>query len=327
MKERYIYYDGSPELSAVEMLSKQRIEEKFWEYITKKISLSQLVRLLKEDLERTLLVEFSELNVDKPPVHIERVDTVGKIPVMINLKDECMPFQATTQVTEDGIFSISVSSVECTRGRKVNIGRNRIRSSVAHELMHTFFYDKSKKVPRRLGEHPRDPIFYKAEEDICRHLARVALLPKYLVDKEISNVLIKQGKFCANMENLLWLENKFEVAPDLITWRLFRDLGIWKGVFFRLTLSSRRISTDSTIRSPDSYFARIVVPRIPNENTFLGEMIIDSIKDMKSKESADVTIVKKAGGLQLELYCPNREFMKSVENGEDVYFVGLVSVA
>ena len=93
----------------------------------------------------------------------------------------------------------------------------RNRTSMAHEIGHTFFYDLRRSPPTRLLARPRSGTSYK-EEDLCKWFARELLMPQELVANHEEREPEKK------LDSLIELANTFAVSPEVAAVRLLWDL-------------------------------------------------------------------------------------------------------
>ncbi len=119
--------------------------------------------------------------------------------------------------------------VPTTNGFVIRIRPNcplvRCRSSIAHEIAHTFFYDLGPGRPvRKLA---RSGIGYAKEEDLCKAFAREILLPRPLVQGELDRNVDKRG-----MALVQHIATRFRVSLELAAVRMVWDgFGFERSVF------------------------------------------------------------------------------------------------
>ncbi len=92
-----------------------------------------------------------------------------------------------------------------------NRNKTRERFSLAHELAHTFFYDRNQEVPRPMKGSPRG----EKLERLCHLAASEILLPSPLLKKELE----KRGKV-ESAEALLDLATHFEISLEVLMRKL-----------------------------------------------------------------------------------------------------------
>jgi len=118
---------------------------------------------------------------------------------------------------------------------------SRLRTTLAHELGHTFFYDTSTRPPRlpvssvsRLLDHRLG----EKEEWWCMDFARAFLIPDFWVEEHV-----KQGGF-PSLQVALDLKNELKVSWDILFRRLLWDLKVWHNcIVFRIDLGTMRPQT------------------------------------------------------------------------------------
>ncbi len=101
----------------------------------------------------------------------------------------------------------------------LNRPKVRHRSSIAHEIGHTFFYDFRGGWPVRLVSRGSAGRLSQKEEDICKAFARELLMPRGQVGDEKKANPGKKG-----MALLSHLAARFQVSEELATVRLMWDL-------------------------------------------------------------------------------------------------------
>lgn len=101
----------------------------------------------------------------------------------------------------------------------LNRPRVRHRSSIAHEIGHTFFYDIRRDRPVRLVSWGSAGKLSPKEEDICKAFARELLMPREQVADEKRANPHKKG-----IALLSHLAARFQVSEELTTVRLMWDL-------------------------------------------------------------------------------------------------------
>jgi hypothetical protein len=89
--------------------------------------------------------------------------------------------------------------------------RRRERFTIAHELVHTFYYDRNGGVPRRKRGAPRGQTL----ESLCHDGARQILVPEGLLRREL-----RVNGDVASAERILRLADMFDVSPQVIIMRL-----------------------------------------------------------------------------------------------------------
>jgi hypothetical protein len=107
----------------------------------------------------------------------------------------------------EGGFTIYLQNNFVLPNRK----RARERFSLAHELAHTFFYDKNSRIPRPMRGSPRG----ERLEHLCQVAASEILLPSPLLKKELE----RRGKV-ESIETVFDLAKYFDVSLEALMRRL-----------------------------------------------------------------------------------------------------------
>ena len=89
--------------------------------------------------------------------------------------------------------------------------RRRERFTIAHELVHTFYYDRDSGLPKRKKRAPRAQLL----EMLCHDGASQILVPEDLVRRELQ----ANGEVTST-ERILGLSDIFDVSPHVMIMRL-----------------------------------------------------------------------------------------------------------
>lgn len=92
-----------------------------------------------------------------------------------------------------------------------NMRKGRERFSLAHELAHTFFYNRNLRIPKPMKDSPRG----ERLEHLCQVAASEILLPSPLLKKELE----RRGKV-ESVESLFDLAQYFDVSLEALMRRL-----------------------------------------------------------------------------------------------------------
>jgi Zn-dependent peptidase ImmA (M78 family) len=151
--------------------------------------------------------------------------------------------EARLNPTNDG-FSLWLRGVpkgSASLEREGKTAPARLRTTLAHELGHTFFFDVSVRPPRPFVTHLSlsDGEHGSNEEWWCMNFARAYLVPEFWVIREIRGRTLPSLRIAAN------LKIKLGVSWDLLFRRLIWDLKAWQNcvVFMaeRSTLKAMRL--------------------------------------------------------------------------------------
>lgn len=105
-----------------------------------------------------------------------------------------------------------------------NLSHTQSRFAVAHELVHTFFYDTSQSPPSRPVTSSND--IWK-EEDLCNQVARDVLMPKV----DVLNFPFRYPT--ASLEALKKISRTYDTSFDVAI-RQIQGVGVWNGIFLIL---------------------------------------------------------------------------------------------
>ena len=142
----------------------------------------------------------------KPPIGLERIARLRKI----NSREYFVGRAAPEAVL---VPNVNRFQVKMAKGQAMK----RQRSSLAHEIAHTFFYDIDKHPPARMLAHGDSGRSSVKEEDICKAFARELLMPRELVDSSV------RRWHESDMALLLELSHAYDVSIEFASVRLLWD--------------------------------------------------------------------------------------------------------
>src|ERR1700680_2625065 len=143
----------------------------------------------------------------RPPVDLESMRGSFKI---IAIEERPMVPEAATEATRGGFKIYLQSNFAGLPGTS-----SRFRFTLAHEFCHTFFYDLSADVPRRIHRAPVG----EAVEALCHRGAGLLLVPTPLLKSEIESL---GGQVTKN--DVLDLAKRFQVSVEVILRRLQEEV-------------------------------------------------------------------------------------------------------
>ncbi len=115
------------------------------------------------------------------------------------------------------------------------LGNHRRRSAIAHEIGHTFFYNLRPTVPEHAIRRSERNLSNDHEEWLAQRIGREILIPSAALERELDLLdcpsIVAFGTLC----------ERFDVSPDIMAWRLFRDLGAWDVLFVLATARGRAL--------------------------------------------------------------------------------------
>jgi hypothetical protein len=194
----------------------------------------------------------------------------------------------------DGRLIPIVGGFEMILYNSASLHEYRTRSTLAHELGHTFLYDLSKNIPEPYFE-PSKTINWEIEGFVYE-IARSILMPAELLRKYATNK--------PSVKRFIWLQKKFRVSSNFLARRLIKDLILWNSFIF--FASYDKISDEVKISRPFERF------KSPFFERFNVEEYENEIKDMVSYSYNHVNEIKKCNFLfgkeQYTIEAYNSEF-------------------
>lgn len=122
-------------------------------------------------------------------------------------------------------------------------GRIRNRTTLAHEIGHTLFFDISVLPPKRI-------IAYSdSEEWLCYDFGRCLLMPTEFVKKYVSKY-----KRTPTPQKIIDLTNLFKVSKDLFLRRITRDFHLWDDtIIFLVEVNGNELKVDNRVYKGKRY--------------------------------------------------------------------------
>jgi Zn-dependent peptidase ImmA (M78 family) len=246
-------------VSPIETVMIKRIGEDYQRYLFARnrgrILGAKLKAVLCKDVE--LLERKRGMLV--PPFDPFAISTIGKCEVNYR-------FSHRRDVGGDG------SLRPCADGFLIQIDEtlrdrpHRMRSTAAHELMHTFFYDVSAVPPIRLGQDSKAKWHSTMEEEICNHLAREFLVPSFSLDDAFVN---NESLKVPSAQSIESLKSLYAVSSDIIGFRLIVDLQLWNAIFVKYLKEGQVFISKTQMKSKSKgTFRTVMIPRrIPSSST------------------------------------------------------------
>jgi len=203
--------------------------KKFPQYYEKHLYSRNRFRILTKRLKEVLAEELNslirEFGMTHPPFDPMRISRVGKAKIDVCfISSANLAFEASIESSSEGFVIRVDERLKDPRRRK------RLRASVAHELMHTFFYDTSQLPPSRLGTLAQSRKMNQIEEDVCRHLVREFLMPRPSLAKTQAQ---RADLKIPSIRSLKALKSIYDVSSDIVAYRMVKDLSVWDGIFIK----------------------------------------------------------------------------------------------
>jgi len=240
------------DLSPIEELMIRRLGK------TCKLGVSRCIdRRLFKRLKKDLTMEVNDLLIRQgltyPPFDPFRIQKIG------NAKIEVI-YVSRAEIGADGCLEA------CDDGFLVKIDkalvRVRQRSTMAHELAHTFFYDVMRMPPTKMAGRAKSRKHFMMEEELCFCLAREFLIPKF----SILDLLSKRKSLRSpSVTNVEFLKSTYVASSDIVAYRMVSDLHLWNCVFVKSLKDGAVFKFKTRLKNKGSRFYRKIKipPYIP----------------------------------------------------------------
>lgn len=192
--------------------------------------------MFKNGLLREVQALLDQTGQKHPPFNPELLAPYRKV---IEIRRQKLMVPGILTPVKKG-FIISLNSDDSVR---------RQRSTCAHEIAHTFFYDITTSPPSQIKVRGYKAKQFGLEEDTCNQLAEEILMPTHAVREvtaEFPHPLMK---------SFVKLMSSFDVSSELLAWRL-RRLKVWRAIIilfaqknFGARLTPVALTKESTIVS------------------------------------------------------------------------------
>lgn len=153
----------------------------------------------------------------------------------------------------------------------------RLRTTIAHELMHTFFYKLENNKLMKLGSGSFQKKHIFAEENLCNYLSREFLVPANSLKKNMeADMELTKG----TIRNINYLKSKYIVSSNVLAWRLFKDLELWDGIFAKYSQNKLIFKPATLLKyKPNKRYNRIHLPKsIPSDKNYWHNKITSTIE-------------------------------------------------
>jgi Zn-dependent peptidase ImmA (M78 family) len=249
-------------LSPIEVLTIRKLGD-IGEKLLTKGDYKSSMKVLKEFLAKEVNLFLQEQGMFYPPFDPFKVKQVGGVPIRVEF---------TPSIAVEGLVGTDQEGFLIRLNDKLS--NRRLRSTLAHELIHIlFFYDTSKLPPTRLGCAVRDRRFATMEEELCDFLMREFLMPRFsLLDLMSRDDSIKQ----ASMHSISRLKDLYAVSSDIVAWRLIKDLQKWEAVYAKVVVTDRAFKLTTRLKSKSSdIFKHLKLPRYisPSSDEWLNTIV------------------------------------------------------
>jgi hypothetical protein len=247
-----------------------------------KILMGKLKSVLSGEIETLLRLN----GLTNPPFDPFRISRIGKVPVRVEFMD-AVGSHGTLEVSGDE-FLIRLDK-SLSHGRDDIRTNYRLRSTMAHELMHTFFYDTSEIPPKKIGHDSPSRRDLLMQEELCYFLARQLLMPSFSVKVQIAS---RNYLKSPSIKSVHSLKSIYVVSSDLVAYRFIKDLNIWNAIFMKFAKTNGGYRSVTKLRAkPEKSFDFFKIPQtIPPRSSdewydLLSDHILRTVKKKRIKEN------------------------------------------
>lgn len=223
-----------------------------------KILLKKLKEVLRADVEAML----KQNDQSSPPFDPFKIQKIGnaKINVMYTSRAEIGAEGSLEVSGEDFLIKIDKTLAEEPRSRF------RLRSTMAHELMHIFFYETKTLPPAKRGYVVRSRRHYLMEEELCYFLAREFLLPTFSVLELMAK---KKSLQTPSLGNVEFLKSTFVVSSDILAYRMISDLSLWDAIFAKFMQTGQMYRSKTKLKNQSNpTYKKIRIPKyVPSDSS------------------------------------------------------------
>lgn len=234
-----------------------------------KILMHELKKILSTEVEALLRLN----GMLRPPFDPFKITRIGNVPIRVE-------FESAGRIGSNGKLEVIGNEFVVELDRNLREEKRqiyRLRSTMAHELMHTFFYDTSKLPPEKLGHGSKTRKDLLMEEEICYYLSRQFLMPTF----SLRNLLNRNNYLRApSIRNIKYLKSSYEVSSDLIAYRLVNDLDLWDTIFIKFVQTGTGYRSITKLKAKsNNFYERIKIPStIPTKfSDSARRLIVDQV--------------------------------------------------
>jgi len=185
---------------------------------------------------------------------------------------------------------------------RIGKGQTNIRGrfGIAHEIGHTFFYNLDYDPPIQIFPRDRSRLLIdKKEEDICNAFARELLVPRELVQQDITNTSDR------NLKMIIDLAVKYLVSPEVVARRLVLDLSEFKNSI--LLFKEPRLTTDKAVWW---FYGSTLKRYLRKEEEVIFRQIVGTVKKTSGLQDIKQSVAHhKAVSLEYYQSMPNSRLM------------------
>lgn len=279
------------ELTPIEALMAAKLGEDYEGFSSVRNRNTILMSKLRNRMTSEVVELVRGYGAHSPPFDPFSITQIGKARVKVL-------FTARSEIGADGSIEVSNEGFAIRIDRRLLNKTSRLRSTMAHELMHTVFYDTQQIPPIKIGlrEPPRKD--YLMEEELCYYLARQLLMP----DFSLIELMNKENRLrTASLTNLRILKKTYGVSSDLVAFRLISDLALWDSMYVKSVKKNSLFKTSVMKSKKNSLYCRIQTPKeIPSSRNPWAESFSRHIDDVTRTRHFEEIINLKGKRIALE---------------------------
>jgi len=219
-----------------------------------------LMKLLKKALIADVRSLLSEYNMNSPPFDPFKIKQIGNATVeIVYLPKNKIGADGSLEVGNKG-FIIKLNQDLLNNKSK----KYYLRTTMAHELMHTFFYNTNGPPFDLIGS--RD--FYSEElpmrEELCNFLAREFLFPSFYANELKEN---RSKLLLPSIENIEFLKKEFILSSDVIAFRMIKDFSFWDAAFAKYVQYGKKYKSSTIVKNKlNNFYNKIKSPKFLSSN-------------------------------------------------------------
>jgi Zn-dependent peptidase ImmA (M78 family) len=256
-----------PSNSSIEELILRKIGVE-WTDKGSKSNKTEVINKLRKTLDGEIETLLKENRMLDPPFDPRKIKKIGQAAIDVRpLPRNVVGADGSLETTNEG-FLLSIADNLVKEDKYFR----RLRSTIVHELMHTFFYDTTSLPPVKLGKGKETQKDFLMEEELCCYLAREFLMPKFVVlDKTRGS-----AKSNPSLKNIELLKSLFKVSSDIVAYRMIIDLSLWDGIFIKSMKEGSLYKLITRLKSKlNPFYNNMKIPRYIPERDSRSKWIIE----------------------------------------------------
>jgi Zn-dependent peptidase ImmA (M78 family) len=240
-----------------------------------RVLVGKLKKLMSKEVEALLRLN----GLVNPPIDPFKIHEIEKVPIIIEF-EQGIGSNGTIEVV-NGKFVIKLES-SLLKTKDETVHGYRLRSTAAHELMHTFFYDTSVIPPRKLGSGSPTRRKLLMQEELCFYLARQFLMPTFSIRKQL--IISRQLKN-PSIRNTKFLKSKYDVSSEIVAYRLIKDLRLWNAIFLKFAIEDGSYKAVMRLKAENKYYDKLRTPQIipTSAPSDWEKALLESLRVMQTK--------------------------------------------